>query len=151
MSYFKDNPKALLDAIPTPRGEEEKMLRDIKNGLIPKADMNFRKANDPAFSNSMYLKSKMSIGDLSQSFGNSGLNTPSKRLQSPKFQTTSLISSRKLNISASRTSVHDALNLDHSSSRKSISSPFKNNIMSKTYTKDRKLTSIYNNPTLPTP
>ena len=65
MSYFKDNPKALLDAIPTPRGEEEKMLRDIKNGLIPKADMNFRKANDPAFSNSMYLKSKMSIGDLS--------------------------------------------------------------------------------------
>ena len=30
MSFFKQNPKALLDAIPTPRGEEEKALKDLK-------------------------------------------------------------------------------------------------------------------------
>jgi hypothetical protein len=42
MSYLKDNPKALLDAIPTPRGDEQKILRDFKSGLTPKADMDLR-------------------------------------------------------------------------------------------------------------
>ena len=42
MGFFKENPKALLDAIPTPRGDEEKKLREIKKGLIPKAEMNFK-------------------------------------------------------------------------------------------------------------
>jgi hypothetical protein len=37
MSYFKDNPKALLDAIPTPRGEEERALKEFRAG-----GMNFR-------------------------------------------------------------------------------------------------------------
>jgi hypothetical protein len=36
MKYLKENPKALLDAIPTPRGEEEKLLKEFK------ADMNLR-------------------------------------------------------------------------------------------------------------
>ena len=34
MNYFKSNPKALLDAIPTPRGEEEKALKELKNGFL---------------------------------------------------------------------------------------------------------------------
>ena len=32
MNYFKENPKALLDAIPTPRGDEEKALKEFKHG-----------------------------------------------------------------------------------------------------------------------
>lgn len=34
MNYFKSNPKALLDAIPTPRGEDEKALKELKNGFL---------------------------------------------------------------------------------------------------------------------
>jgi hypothetical protein len=37
MSYLKSNPKALLDAIPTPRGDEEKLLKEFKKGM----DMKF--------------------------------------------------------------------------------------------------------------
>lgn len=39
IEYFKDNPKALLDAMPTPRGEEEddpNALADFTTGLTPK-------------------------------------------------------------------------------------------------------------------
>lgn len=37
MDYFKENPEALLDAMPTPRGEEEDqaLLADFKTGLTP--------------------------------------------------------------------------------------------------------------------
>jgi hypothetical protein len=37
MEYFKENPEALLDAMPTPRGEEEDqaLLSDFKTGLTP--------------------------------------------------------------------------------------------------------------------
>jgi hypothetical protein len=42
MSFFKSNPKALLDAIPTPRGAEEKALKEFKSGLFNKGDMDFR-------------------------------------------------------------------------------------------------------------
>jgi hypothetical protein len=43
MSFFKENPKALLDAIPTPRGDEERLLREFKSsGMTPKGDMNFK-------------------------------------------------------------------------------------------------------------
>lgn len=58
MAFFKENPKALLDAIPTPRGDEEKMLRDFKSGLTPKEGMSF-KFNDAA-SNSIKHKLKNS-------------------------------------------------------------------------------------------
>ena len=34
MNYFKENPKALLDAIPTPRGEEERQLKEFKAGQM---------------------------------------------------------------------------------------------------------------------
>lgn len=54
MKYFKENPKALLDAIPTPRGEEEKLIREFKKGFSPKPDMKL--------SGSMMFKSKMTIG-----------------------------------------------------------------------------------------
>lgn len=50
MSYFKENPKALLDAIPTPRGDEAKQLRDFKTGLTPKANMNFNFNDASTFS-----------------------------------------------------------------------------------------------------
>jgi hypothetical protein len=58
LEFFKKNPKALMDAIPTPRGEEEKMLKEFKmgNGLTPKGDMNFR-FNDT--SSSFNFKSRM--------------------------------------------------------------------------------------------
>ena len=37
MEYFKENPAALLDAIPTPReDEQESLLADFKSGLTPK-------------------------------------------------------------------------------------------------------------------
>jgi hypothetical protein len=38
MDYFKENPSALLDAMPTPPGEEEDagLLADFRTGLTPK-------------------------------------------------------------------------------------------------------------------
>ena len=42
MSFFKDNPKALLDAIPTPRGDEERILKEFKSGMTPKGSMSFK-------------------------------------------------------------------------------------------------------------
>ena len=37
MEYFKENPAALMDAMPTPPGEEEdrNALADFKSGLTP--------------------------------------------------------------------------------------------------------------------
>jgi hypothetical protein len=58
MSYFKKNPAALLDAIPTPREQEkEDILSDFKSGLTPKKNMNF-KFND---SISMQRKSSKNL------------------------------------------------------------------------------------------
>lgn len=45
MDYFKENPKALLDAMPTPRGEEEEdpnALADFTTGLTPKKNFTFK-------------------------------------------------------------------------------------------------------------
>jgi len=109
MSYLKSNPKALLDAIPTPRGDEEKLLKEFKKGM----DMKF---NDIQSTMSFRQSKNYTFG---MQGGNSGINTPSKRLQSPKVGPSNIISSRKLN-SSSR--LHDAL-LNASSSRKSLSSP----------------------------
>jgi hypothetical protein len=38
MDYLKENPAALLDALPTPPGEEEDeaLLKDFRSGLTPK-------------------------------------------------------------------------------------------------------------------
>ena len=36
MDFFKENPAALLDAIPTPREDDESVLADFKSGLTPK-------------------------------------------------------------------------------------------------------------------
>ena len=38
MDYLKENPAALLDALPTPPGEEEyeALLKDFRSGLTPK-------------------------------------------------------------------------------------------------------------------
>lgn len=40
MDHFKNNPEALMDAIPTPRGEEEDAgaLDDFRSGLTPKRE-----------------------------------------------------------------------------------------------------------------
>jgi hypothetical protein len=38
MDYFKQNPKALLDALPTPRAGDRD-LSDFKSGLTPKNNM----------------------------------------------------------------------------------------------------------------
>jgi hypothetical protein len=45
IDYFKENPKALLDAMPTPRGEEEEdqnALADFTTGLTPKKNFSFK-------------------------------------------------------------------------------------------------------------
>ena len=45
LEYFKENPKALLDAMPTPRGEEEddpNVLADFTTGLTPKKNFSFK-------------------------------------------------------------------------------------------------------------
>jgi hypothetical protein len=119
MSYLKSNPKALLDAIPTPRGEEEKLLKEFKKGM----DMKF---NDTSSNMSYRRNSKnMTFGGM-----NSGLNTPSKRLQSPKV---GLGSSRKLNASQTKLNAYGALNFNTSSSRKSISSPKGVSLTAKTF------------------
>lgn len=90
MSYFKENPQALLDAIPTPRGDEEKALKDFKhNGMTSKNLMPF-KFNDT--SSSGFGGGNKNKNQLS-TFGNA-YDTPLRRLQSPKL-TSSLMSSRR--------------------------------------------------------
>ena len=45
MDYFKSNPKALLDAMPTPRGSDEEdknALADFTTGLTPKKNFSFK-------------------------------------------------------------------------------------------------------------
>ena len=43
MDYFKKNPQALMDAIPTPPGEEEyDALADFHTGLTPKKNFQFK-------------------------------------------------------------------------------------------------------------
>ncbi len=44
LDYFKKNPYALLDALPTPPGEEEDdyVLHDFKSGLTPKRNFQFK-------------------------------------------------------------------------------------------------------------
>ena len=72
MNYFKENPKALLDAIPTPRGEEEKALKEFKAG-----QMRFNETSTSGFGNTGFK------GKFNSSYGLFG-DTPSKsRLQSP--------------------------------------------------------------------
>jgi hypothetical protein len=140
MNYFKSNPKALLDAIPTPRGEEEKALKEFKNGFLHKAEMDFR-LNDSHTSGFGYKPRNSSAFDNYKT-SSSGLNTPSRRLQSPKFQPT-LNSTRRLNDSSSK--LKDALTLNRSSSRKSISSPYKNQINSKTFIASFKERDLHRN------
>ena len=43
LDYFKKNPDALLDAIPTPPGcdEDERALADFRTGLTPKGNKAF--------------------------------------------------------------------------------------------------------------
>jgi hypothetical protein len=84
MSYFKENPKALLDAIPTPRGEEERALKEFKAG-----QMRFNETSTSGFGSTGF-KGK------SSAFGLYGSDTPNKRLQSPK---PSLMNTRKINAS----------------------------------------------------
>ena len=44
LDYFKKNPDALLDAIPTPPGDDqdEKALADFRTGLTPKRGKAFK-------------------------------------------------------------------------------------------------------------
>ena len=44
LDYFKKNPSALMDAIPTPPGEEEdkEALKDFRTGLTPKRGQSFK-------------------------------------------------------------------------------------------------------------
>jgi len=44
LDYFKKNPQALMDAIPTPPGEEEDnfALGDFHTGLTPKRNFKFQ-------------------------------------------------------------------------------------------------------------
>ena len=58
MNYFKENPKALLDAIPTPRGEEERTLKEFKAG-----QMRFNDTSTSGFGANGYK------GKLSSAFG----------------------------------------------------------------------------------
>ena len=121
MTFFKANPKALLDAIPTPRGEEEKALREFKKGFLQKNEMNF--SLNETQTNGFGFKPRNSSAFDNYKTSSSGMNTPSRRLQSPK-QNSTLNSTRKLNESQSK--LKDALQLNRNSSRKSISSPYKN-------------------------
>ena len=38
MDYLRDNPEALMEAIPTPEGEQEDALHDFHTGLTPKRE-----------------------------------------------------------------------------------------------------------------
>ena len=38
MDYLKENPEALMEAIPTPEGELEDALGDFHTGLTPKRE-----------------------------------------------------------------------------------------------------------------
>ena len=63
LDYFKKNPNALMDAIPTPPGEQEDedALRDFKTGLTPKRGKAFKFSageskviNRPSYDNMKY-------------------------------------------------------------------------------------------------
>jgi len=44
LDYFKKNPSALMDAIPTPpdQADEQEALKDFRTGLTPKRGSNFK-------------------------------------------------------------------------------------------------------------
>ena len=42
LDYFKKNPTALMDAMPTPPEEDEETLRDLQSGLTPKRGSNLK-------------------------------------------------------------------------------------------------------------
>ena len=61
LDYFKKNPNALMDAIPTPPGEEEdkEALKDFRSGLTPKKGCNFKfganqRENRPTYQRQSY-------------------------------------------------------------------------------------------------
>jgi len=127
MSYFKENPKALLDAIPTPRGEEEKALKEFKAG-----QMRFNETSTSGFGSTGGFK-----GKLTSAFGLYGSDTPQKRLQSPN---PSLMNSRKINASQSKLKTYDGLALNKTNSMKSLASPYRSNVLSKTlYQREKEL------------
>ena len=72
MNYFKENPKALLDAIPTPRGEEDRALKDFKAG-----QMRFNETSTSGFGSTGFK------GKLASAFGLYGETPKKQRLQSP--------------------------------------------------------------------
>jgi hypothetical protein len=78
MNFFKSNPKALLDAIPTPRGDEEKALKEFKKGFLQKNEMNFS-LND-THTSGFNFKPRISSAFDNYKTSSSGLNTPSRRL-----------------------------------------------------------------------
>ena len=41
LDYFTKNPETLLDAIPTPRADDEDELGDFRTGLTPKKGFSF--------------------------------------------------------------------------------------------------------------
>ena len=47
MDYFTKNPQALMDAIPTPRADDEDELADFRTGLTPKKGFSFKFGNEP--------------------------------------------------------------------------------------------------------
>ena len=46
LDYFTKNPETLLDAIPTPRADDEDELGDFRTGLTPKKGFSFQFGNE---------------------------------------------------------------------------------------------------------
>lgn len=58
LDYFKKNPDALMDAIPTPPGEEEdkEALKDFRTGLTPKKGFSFKfGGNEKSYNRPSYI------------------------------------------------------------------------------------------------
>lgn len=98
MDYFKENPTALMDAIPTPPGEEEdaSALKDFRTGLTPKRKFNFK------FNNEKSRGRTGSMDSLNNSFSAFAQNRPTTGLSQKSQRSNSV--SRPFNRQDSRLS-----------------------------------------------
>ena len=87
LDYFKKNPTALMDAIPTPpdKEQDEEALRDFRTGLTPKRGCNFKFGGDGVSSiggrpgryggqNTSHNRPNYNAATRSSLAGNAGLN-----------------------------------------------------------------------------
>ena len=120
LDYFKKNPDALMDAIPTPPGgdEDEKALADFRTGLTPKRGKAFKFGGDKHINRPNYDEDQRQ--SLSQWRSTSQMSSRSQRAkvyeQSPRVGSAR---SNRSNLSRTSSSQQlDKMRYNQSSARK---------------------------------